>query len=159
MAETKIAGGEYRVQPLGAKDAYKLLGELIRLAGPGARHLPAILTVTTDSSEGKMLADTAELIAVSDMLSVHGVDAFAEFKAGVCAVAQVKRPSGSYDEVDLDADFVGDLEGAEKLFNFVMEHAFGNFFKGNGAVGPAALALVLIRNVFQSQKFSKSRQA
>ncbi|CTQ67117.1 phage tail assembly chaperone [Roseibium alexandrii] len=156
MPEKKIAGAEYRVEPLAAKDAYLLLTEIIRLAGPGAKHLPGLMAIlsTTDPKE-RFLADVAAFAACSEVINVHGASAFVDLKQRVISNAQVKRPSGIYDHLDLEDDFCGDLETAEKVFDFVMEVQFGNFSAGSEANGPVALAMIIVRNIFRIQKSAK----
>ena len=91
-------------------------------------------------------------VALSQILREHGAQAFVDLKTRVTSIAQAKRPSGVYEAVDLDIDFAGDLENCEKLFEFVMEVQFGNFTKGSVAYGPIALAMLLVKHLFQMQK-------
>lgn len=152
MAEKKIEGAEYRVDLLSAKDAYALLSKIIRLAGPGAKHLPGIMTLAGPTPEDRMLADVAAFAACSEMLRFHGAEALVDLKSEVISIAQMKRPSGEYHPVDLDVDLSGDIPTAELLFDYVLEVQFGNFFDGPKASGPVALALTLVRNIFRMPK-------
>ena len=156
MAEIKIAGTEYRVEPLGAKDAYALLAKLLRIAGPGGKKMPGIQSLY-ESSEPQTVnfANAAALSAASDILAVHGDNAYVDLKSDVLSLAQAKRPSGIYEQVDPDLEFVGDLESAETLFDFVMEVQFGNFSKGSKAYGHIDLAMLLAKHLFRMQKPSK----
>jgi hypothetical protein len=70
MAEKKINGVEYRVQPLAAVDAIELYADILRFLGPAASRLPAIIMAISSSDEGQeMMADVAALAAISDILS------------------------------------------------------------------------------------------
>lgn len=156
MAEKKIGGAEYRVAPLNAKDAYYLLAEIIRLAGPGARHLPGIVRIAAHEDEkDRFLSEVASFGACSEILNAHGAEAFVEFKSRVISIAQIKRQSGVVEHVDLSVDFEGDLETAEEVYDFVMETQFGNFSEGSKVRGPAAFAMILVRNTFRLQKSSR----
>ncbi|MEM9359959.1 MAG: phage tail assembly chaperone [Pseudomonadota bacterium] len=156
MAEKKIADKEYRVELLGAKDAYLLLAEIIRIAGPGAKHLPAIVALVRPDEEGaQFMADVAAFAACAEVLNTHGAEALVDLKARVLGLAQVKRPAGHYEKIDLEVDFYGALDQAEELFDYVMEVQFGNFSQGSEASGPIALAMVLVRNIFRIQKSSR----
>ena len=156
MAEKKIAGTEYRVEPLGAKDAYKLLAKLLRIAGPGGKQMPGIQSLYESSEpQAVSVANASALSAASDILAVHGEHAYADLKSDVLSLAQARRPSGIYEQVDPDLDFVGDLESAETLFDFVMEVQFGNFSKGPKHTGPIALAMQTIQTLFRLKSASK----
>jgi len=154
MAERKINGETYKVEPLTAPEAYKLLAEILLLAGTGSQHLPAIIKGQYEDEDGTggFAADIAAFAAVSSMIRDFGMDAFVDFKRRVIETAMIKRPSGPYEHVSLEAEFIGDLVSAEKVFDFVIEEQFGPFSKGSEASGPVALALILIRNVFQVSK-------
>ena len=157
MAETKIGGTEYRVEPLGAKDAYSLLTEVMRLTGPGAQYLTTLLFSQEDDdaqSDHRMESIDAYMTCI-EILREHGTQAFVDMKARVTSIAQARRSSGIYETVDLDVDFPGDLESAEKLFEFVMEVQFGNFSKGSKAYGHIDLAMLLAKHLFRMQKPSK----
>ena len=78
MAEKKINGVEYKVDPLPAPEGYSLLSEMIVLAGPGFEYLPAILRARAqdesdqeDDGEGSgsgFMGDLAAASAVSSMI-------------------------------------------------------------------------------------------
>ena len=156
MPEKKIAGTEYRVELLGAKDAYALLAKLLLLAGSAGPHLPGILALSgSEKHEATDATNLATLKAVSGILQAHGAEAFVDLKTSMIELAQAKRPSGIYEQVDLDVDFAGDLESSEKLFDFVMEVQFGNFSKGPNLNGPIALAMQTVRTLFLLTKDAK----
>ena len=157
MAEIKIGGTEYRVEPLGAKDAYKLLTDIMLLTGSGTQYLATLLFSQEDGEiQNSQSMDSIEAYeACIEILREHGTQAFVDMKARVTSLAQAKRPSGVYETVDLDVDFPGDLQGAEKLFEFVMEVQFGNFSKGSKAYGHIDLAMLLAKHLFRMQRSSK----
>ena len=157
MAEIKIGGTEYRVEPLGAKDAYKLLTDIMLLTGSGTQYLATLLFSQEDGeTENDQPMDSVEAYeACIEILREHGTQAFVDMKARVTSLAQAKRPSGVYETVDLDVDFPGDLQGAEKLFEFVMEVQFGNFSKGPKHAGPIALAMQTIQTLFRLKSSNK----
>lgn len=163
MSEFKIDGVEYKITPLVGENAYSLLSEMIAIAGEGAQFLPQILRGAMLDEEGDdgetagvgaFYADIASFAACSAMIKESGYDTFAGFRRKIIETAMKKRPSGAYEQVKLDTDFLGNLVGAEKLFDHCIEAHFGPFSKGSEASGPVALALILIRNVFQVKKQS-----
>ena len=154
MAEKKIAGREVSTHPLPAREAYELLAELIKLTGPGARHIPGMVSLGTlgDEAEKKQWADVAAFAACSSIITEHGPAAFADFKMKVIGLASIRRPSGAVEPIDPDGDFRGDFAGLEEVFDWVMEVQFGGFFGGKDPSGPLGLALVLAKRVFRPGK-------
>ena len=156
MAEIKIAGTEYRIEPLSAKVAYELLAELLRLAGPAADHMQGLTTLYKTGQEwSQEMADASAYKALTKILNVQGTQAFVDFKTSIIELAQARRPSGIYEQVDLDLDFAGDLESSEKLYDFVMEVQFGNFSKGPKPNGPIAFAMQTARTLFRLMNDAK----
>ena len=151
MAEKKIGSREFKVGPMTAPDAYKLLCEMIAITGSAAQYLPSMLSAAKkDDAEGSFLADVGAFAACSSMIKEVGVEGFLDFKRKVIESAMVKRPSGAYESVLFDSDFIGDLVSAEKLFEWVLEEQFAPFLKGSEVSGPVALSIMLIRNVFRT---------
>ena len=109
----------------------------------------------SDKTGSKEHASIAAFKALTDILQTHGPEAFVDLKTSVIELAQARRPSGIYEQVDLDVDFAGDLEASEKLFDFVMEVQFGNFFKGPKPNGPIALTMQIAQTLFRLTKDAK----
>ena len=157
MAETKIAGVEYKVSPLTAPEALAFISEIIVMAGPGLRHLPLILKGVVEDEEdsesgGGFVADIAAAAACSAMIKEFGIEAFVDFKRRIIETATVKRPSGVYEQVMAESDFIGKLVECELLYDYIIGEQFGPFSKGSEASGPLGLSLTLVRNIFQVKK-------
>ena len=150
MKELKINNKEYRIDSITAKRAYELLATIISLTGSAAEYLPALLQNVEEEAEG-FSSDIISFAAASEMISKNGVGAFIELKDHVISMAEIKSESGSYNQVDLDRDFVGDLNTAEKLFDAIIEEHLSPLLKGGSGTSPAALAVLLIRNLFRTQ--------
>lgn len=147
MREIKINKQEYRIDSITAKEAYSLIAELVKLSGVAADYLPTLMNLSENSDE------TADMVAFSMssyMINQNGVDAFVELKEKVISMAEIKSESGAYNPVDLDRDFMGDLSGAEQLFDAVLQEHFDPLLKGGSGTSPAALALLLNRNLFRT---------
>jgi hypothetical protein len=54
-------------------------------------------------------------------------------------IAKIRRPSGAYDPVDMDGDYVGRLGDIIPVAVFVLSEQFGDFFSGALANGARAL--------------------
>ena len=148
MAERKIDGVEYRVDPLTAVEAIELYSDLLRFLGPAANRLPAIIVSLQAESEGQqMMADVAAFAAVSDILSRVESSEVSGLVARIISLAMIKRPSG-YSKADLDGDFTGNLGKIVPVIKFVLEVQFSDFFIGrskNGIIG-------LLAEVLQTRK-------
>ncbi|MEZ2132396.1 MULTISPECIES: phage tail assembly chaperone [unclassified Sinorhizobium] len=145
MAEKKINGIEYRVEPMLATRAIVMQARLMRAAGPLAAKLPGILASRrVDATiEEKAKADAEALSAITDIFGAVAPEEFAALVKDICELAKIKRPSGHYDFVDFDGDFSGRLGDIIPVVLFVLKEQFGDFFSGalaNGARAAAARA-------------------
>lgn len=141
MAEKKINGVEYRVDPLLATKALVLQARLMRAAGPLASKLPSILASRRDgaSVEDKAKADADAITAITDIFTAISPEEFALLVRDIIEIAKIRRPSGAYDPVDMDGDFVGRLGDIIPVAVFVLSEQFGDFFSGALANGARAL--------------------
>lgn len=139
MADRKIDGIEYHVDPLTAPEAIELYSDILRFLGPAASRLPAIILSLEAESEGQaMMADVAALAAISDILARVSSQDVSALVSRIVGVASIKRPSGDYSECDLAGDFTGKLGNVIPLIKFVLEEQFRDFFPGkrpNGIIG------------------------
>ncbi len=141
MAEKKINGVEYKVDPLLATRALVLQARLLRAAGPLAAKLPGILASRREgaSIEERAAADTEALVAITGIFEAIHPEELASLVKDIVEIAKVKRPSGSYDQVDLDGDFSGKLGDIIPVAVFVLKEQFGDFFSGALANGTRAM--------------------
>ena len=141
MAEKKINGVEYRVDPLLATRALVLQARLMRAAGPLASKLPSILASRREGAtvEEKAAADSEALVAITAIFDAISPEEFASLVKDIVEIAKIKRPSGAYDPVDLDGDFAGRLGDIIPVAVFVLSEQFGDFFSGALANGRRAL--------------------
>lgn len=141
MADKKINGTEYKVDPLIATKALILQARLMRAAGPLASKLPAILASRREgaSVEEKAAADAEALVAITAIFSAISPEEYASLVGDIVGIAMIKRPSGSYDPVDIDGDFVGRLGDIIPVVVFVLTEQFGDFFSGALANGARAM--------------------
>jgi hypothetical protein len=147
MAEKKLDGVEYRVQPIPAIEAIELYADILRLLGPAANRLPSIILALSAGDDGQeMMADVAALAAVSDILSRVPSDQVSGLVSRIVGIAQIKRPSGQYDPVDLSGDFTGKVSALVPLVKFVLEEQFRDFFIGSRKRGILSLLTEVLRN-------------
>ncbi|TBZ81421.1 MULTISPECIES: phage tail assembly chaperone [Rhizobium] len=141
MAEKKINGVEYRVDPLLATKALVLQARLMRAAGPLASKLPSILASRREGAgvEEKAKADADAITAITDIFTAISPEEFAFLVKDIIEIAKIRRPSGVYDPVDMDGDFVGRLGDIIPVAVFVLSEQFGDFFSGALANGARAL--------------------
>jgi len=135
MAEKKINGRTFKVVPLPAGEALELYAETLRIAGHGAGRLPALLLGADGTSEASALKDLALLLAMSDVLNGAGSVPIRDLVKRLVEVAMIQRPGGSYEQVDLDHDFTGQLGDIIPVVKFVLQEQFSDFFTASGASG------------------------
>ncbi len=152
MADRKIDGIEYHVDPLPAVESIELYADILRFLGPAANRLPAIIMSLQAESEGQQfMADVAALAAISDILSRVSSQEVSGLASRIVSIASIKRPSGEYSSCDLDGDFTGKIGDVVPLMKFVLEEQFRDFFTGkrpNGIIG-------LLMEVLQKGKSGK----
>lgn len=136
MAETKIGGVEYRVAPLLAMDAVRLQVRILKTAGPLIDSLPGIFEALGRGD--KAAANAAATSALAKAMAGADEDEVAKLVSDICAVAEARRPSGSYERVDIDVEFAGRLKDMYALVVFVLSAQFSELFPGALENGRAA---------------------
>lgn len=141
MAEKKIGGKVWRIEPMTAIDALKLYADIMRIVTPAAGKLPAIIFALSSEDDGqKMMADVAALSAVADILARTSSDQIADIARTIVESAEVSVDGGkSYIPVDIDVEFTGALPDLIPVAKFVLEEQFRDFFIGNGRSGIISL--------------------
>ncbi|MEH7876963.1 hypothetical protein V7799_04540 [Rhizobium laguerreae] len=94
-------------------------------------------------SKSGLRQNTEALLAITGIFEAISPEEFASLVKDIVEIARIKRPSGSYDPVDLDGDFVGRLGDIIPVAVFVLKEQFGDFFSGalaNGALARTARA-------------------
>jgi hypothetical protein len=129
MAEKKINGRTFKVVPMLATDALAMQARLFKAIGPAMPRLPTILAGLSEKGEGAR--STAEVNAIAALVEVLGGAQPAETTAlikDIVEKAQIHRPSGAWEEVDLDGDFTGHLADIPPVVIFVLKENFSDFF-------------------------------
>lgn len=136
MAERKIAGRVFRVSPLPASEAIALYAELIAALGAAVHRLPAIIvSATADESEQNVMGDMVALAAITDIVKSATPGGCRDLIKRIVEVAQIQRPSGAYEPIDLDGDFTGRLNDIVEVVKFVLKEQYSDFFTGSGVNG------------------------
>ena len=140
MAEKKIAGMVVKVDRPLATEALKLQARLMHAAGGLAEKLPAILASRREgaSEEERAKADAEALTAITGIFGRITPEAYAALVGDILALAKVQRPSGVYDQMDLDGDFSTNLGAIIPVVVFVLKEVFGDFFSAAQASGNRA---------------------
>ena len=129
MAELKIAGELYKVEPLPAGEAIELYADLMRVATQATGRVPAILMALASRENGApdAMADVAALAGLGDILRSTSSSDIKSLINRIVTCASVKRPSG-YAEVNLDEEFTGNLAAILPVAKFVLEVNYADFF-------------------------------
>jgi hypothetical protein len=132
MAEKKIGNLEVRVDRPLATEALRLQARLMQAAGGLADKLPSILASrregATEAEKGR--AEAEALTAITGIFANITPDQYAELVGDIIALAKIKRPSGHYEDADLDGDFSENLGAIIPVSIFVLKETFGVFFSG-----------------------------
>lgn len=130
MAEKKIKGQTYKVDNILATDAIRLQTRLLKVIGAGIERLPTILggVGKNVSEEKKAESNAAAVAAFTDIFMKCDPDEMTMLVKDLVELAMVKRPSGAYEQVDLDGEFTQDKSGLIPLVVFVLQEVFGDFF-------------------------------
>jgi hypothetical protein len=137
VSEKKINGRTFRVEPMLAMRAIVMQARLFRLAGPAIERLPEILRgVGPNRSDGEREEANAHAVqAFADIFSKTDPEELAGMVKELAELAEVKRPSGSYERVDFDGDFTGNGGDIIPVVVWVAQEQFGDFFSGLLATG------------------------
>ena len=136
MAEKKINGKTYKVEPLLATEAIRLQMRLVKAIGPAVSRLPEIFAGISSDQAGREKANLVAVSALADIIGGMEPDVATELIRDIVQVAMVKRPSGAYDQVDMDGDFTGSLGDIVPVATFVLQEQFAEVFsgaRGNGS--------------------------
>lgn len=140
MAEKKINGRTFKVEPMLATQATILQARLVKAIGPGLELLPAIFAGMGSNDDGeKSRSDLAAISAITAVFKQMEPEEYGQLVKDLVEVAMIKRPSGVYEQVDYDGDFTGHLPDVIKVVGFVLREQFGDFFKDALASGNLAV--------------------
>lgn len=139
MAERKIAGREFKVNPPLATEALRLQARLTKLLQAADTSLEDIFVINFVADAGKpeqkAKAAAAAISTIGRIFSTMSPDEYASLVTDVIGMAQIKRPSGAYEIADLDGDFSTDLKSIPQVFLFVLEVVYRDFFLGLAGIG------------------------
>jgi len=130
MAEKKIGGKTYKVEGVLATQALTLQARLLRTFSGTFDRLPAILAgMGSKATEAEQQRSNAELMAaVTSVFGERDPEEITALIGDIAKMAMIKRPSGAWEEVDLDADFTGNLADLIPVVGFVLQEVLGDFF-------------------------------
>lgn len=145
MAEKKIKGKTYKVDPPLASEAIKLQARLLKAFGSAIDRLPVILAGAGSRAtpEDKEKSNAAAIAAFTDIFVNGDPDELTVLIKDTVEIARVMQPSGSYRSVDMDGDFTGNLPAMIPVAVFVLREVFGDFFTevlASGGLGTTAKA-------------------
>lgn len=136
MAEKKINGKTYKVEPLLATEAIRLQMRLVKAVGPALSRLPVIFAGAGEASpEAKERSNAAAADALAEVIGNLDPDDATALIKDIVEVAMIKRPSGMYEQVDIDGDFTGNLGEIITVATFVLREQFGEVFSAALANG------------------------
>lgn len=132
MAERKIGGREFQVGQVLATDAVLLQARLMKVIGAGVERLPTILKGAGESAsdEAKAASRAAAVAAFTDIFANGDPAVMTSLVRDVVQLATVKRPSGAFEQVDMDGDFTEDKGSLFPVVIFVLQEVLGDFFTG-----------------------------
>jgi len=135
MAEKKINGRTFRVDPMLATKALILQARLFRVAGPAIEKLPEILAGHGGNEDEQRNSNAAAIGAFASIFAQSSPDDLADIVREVVEIARIRRPSGSYDPIDFDGDMTGHQADLIPLCVFVLQEQFGDFFSAVPGLG------------------------
>lgn len=132
MAEKKFSGREFRVAPMLATRAIAMQVRLFKILGPGVNRLDEVLRGFSDKAtpEERAHGMIAAVNALSDIFAQADPEEVAGIMAELLKTAELKKPSGSYDPVEIDVDFEGCRSDIMPVVAWVIVEQFGDFFTG-----------------------------
>jgi hypothetical protein len=132
VAEKKIGGRTFSVEPMLALESMVLKARLMKVAAPVLSVLPTILA---SASEDKERANLQAITAFGELFSKSDPKELAHLVKDICEVASIQRPSGNVERVDFDGDMTGHDGDIPVLAIFVLREQFGDFFAGLRGIG------------------------
>lgn len=133
MAEKKLANGTVvKVGPMLATEALLLKMRLLKVIGAGVDQLPVILAGAGPgkSDKAKEASNAAAIAAFTEIFTKGDPATMVALVEDIVGKATILRPSGAYEQADLDGDFSGNLGAAFEVVVFVLKETFGDFFSG-----------------------------
>lgn len=142
VSERKINERTFRVEPMLATKAVTMQARLFRLAGPAIERLPEILRgLGPGKTEAEHAVSNAYAVqAFVDIFSRTDPEELAAMIRELAELAEIKRPSGTYDQVDFDGEFTGYTGDIIPLVVWIAQEQFGDFFSGFLAGGNRKIA-------------------
>lgn len=154
MAEKKISGRTFRTEPAKATEVLRLQARLLKVIGPATSKLPEVLGTYAGgkkdedgniklSPEQEAKVQSVATSALMDVFAQVDGDEWVSLVSQVAGMAEVQAPSGTWDQVDVDAHFTGRLQDLVALVAWVLREQLGDFISGllaNGARAKQAAA-------------------
>jgi hypothetical protein len=115
----------------------------MKVVGAGLDRLPVILAGVGEAAtpEAKAAANAATVAALADIFGKADPDTVTRLVADIVRLATVQRPSGAWEQVDLDGDFTEHRAELMPCLGFVLQEVLGDFFGAalaNGNLGTRA---------------------
>ncbi|WP_019997253.1 phage tail assembly chaperone [Aureimonas ureilytica] len=143
MAEKRFGSITYKTDALPAREALKLWYRLIKALGPAVERLPEIFAGLSSGDEAaKAKANASAIAAIMSILNGMDEDRMMALLDDILAAAMLKRPSGSWDKLEVE-DFEAKLSDVFPVAAWIVREQFGDFFSGllkardRGATAPA----------------------
>lgn len=135
MAEKKINGRTFKTEPLLATQALVLQARLFKAIGPAVSSFAALMKERSEAGAVSDSAIKAGATALASIFTQSEPEQIAGLIKDIVEVAQIKRPSGVYENCDLDGDFTGYQKDLLPVAFFVLKEQFGDFFTGLPGIG------------------------
>lgn len=146
MAERKIGDRTFKTEPLLAKESMRLLARLVRVSGAAwedfkdtlEKEAAALLAGQKRSgddisAQAKMIGAIGQLVV--DIVRENDTEEVVSLIEEIVSKAMIKRPSGAYDPIEIDADFQGRLSEIYQVAAFVLQEEYSDFFGASGLTG------------------------
>lgn len=137
MAEKKINGRTFKTQPMLASRALVLQARIIKLVGPGLGDIKGIMAAFGEdkTEEQKQQGAALAIKAISDIFSAGDPEQMVSLVSEILREGMILRPSGSYDPIDLDGDFITNQGDVFSVLFFILMEQFAGFFTGLQGIG------------------------
>ena len=144
MAERKIGAMTVKVDRPLATEALRLQARLMKAAGGIADQLPSILgdLQQANSEEGKRQVGIKAIGLLTDVFDRLDAEEYTRLVGDIIGLAKIQRPSGHYEQADIDGDFSENLGNIIPVCAFVLKEVFGSFFSGGQGNGRPRAAAV-----------------
>lgn len=133
MAERKIAGMEIKVDAPLATDALRLQARLTRMLEAADAKLEDLIlgfSGAGNTPEERAKGIAAAISTIGRIFRTLSPDEYASLVGDIIGMAQIRRPSGQYDQADLDGDFSQNLKAIPEVVVFVIDVVLRDFFTG-----------------------------